>query len=76
MVYHLGEEESKELKGNEYIITTIVTSDLLNRIAEKNGVKCYNVLTGFKFFAELMRDLEGKEEIYRRRRRELWLPGR
>jgi phosphoglucomutase len=51
-----------ELKGNEYIINTIVTSDLLDRIAEKNGVRCYNVLTGFKFFAALMRDLEGKEK--------------
>ena len=50
------------LKGNEYIINTIVTSDLLDRIAEANGVKCYNVLTGFKYFAELMRDLEGREK--------------
>lgn len=50
------------LRGNEYIIYTIVTSDLLERIAVRNGVKCYNVLTGFKYFAELMRDLEGKEK--------------
>jgi phosphoglucomutase len=50
------------LKGNEYIINTIVTSDLLDRIAEANGVKSYNVLTGFKYFAELMRNLEGKEK--------------
>ncbi len=50
------------LKGNEYIINTIVTSDLLDRIAGKNGVKNYNVLTGFKFFAELIRELEGKEK--------------
>lgn len=50
------------LKGNEYIINTIVTSDLLDRIAEVNGVKCYSVLTGFKYFAELMRDLEGTEK--------------
>ncbi|MCU0458450.1 MAG: phospho-sugar mutase [Bacteroidales bacterium] len=55
-------KKNGELKGNEYIINTIVTSDLLDRIAEKNGVKCYNVLTGFKFFAALMRDLEGKEK--------------
>jgi len=55
-------KQRKELKGNEYIISTIVTTDLMNRIAEKNGVKCYDVLTGFKFFAELMRDLEGKEK--------------
>jgi phosphoglucomutase len=56
-------KQRNELKGNEYIISTIVTTDLMNRIAEKNGVKCYDVLTGFKFFAELMRDLEGKEKF-------------
>ena len=54
--------EKKKYKGNEYIIKTIVTTDLLDRIAEKYGVKCYNVLTGFKFFAELIRKLEGKEK--------------
>ncbi len=51
------------LKGNEYIIKTIVTSDLLDRIAEKNGVECFNVLTGFKYFASLMEKL-GKERKY------------
>lgn len=55
-------EERNKYKGNEYIIKTIVTTDLLDRIAEKYNVKCYNVLTGFKFFAELIRKLEGKEK--------------
>jgi len=55
-------KERKKYKGNEYIIKTIVTTDLLDRIAEKHNVKCYNVLTGFKFFAELIRNLEGKEK--------------
>ncbi len=55
-------KERKKYKGNEYIIKTIVTTDLLDRIAEKHHVKCYNVLTGFKFFAELIRKLEGKEK--------------
>ncbi len=55
-------KEKKKIKGNEYIIKTIVTTDLLDRIAEKYKVKCYNVLTGFKFFAELIRNLEGKEK--------------
>ncbi len=54
--------ERNKYKGNEYIIKTIVTTDLLDRIAERYGVKCYNVLTGFKFFAELIRKLEGKEK--------------
>ncbi len=53
----------KKYKGNEYIIKTIVTTDLLDRIAESYNVKCYNVLTGFKFFAELIRNLEGKEKF-------------
>ena len=49
-------------KGNEYIIKTIVTSDLLERIAESYNVEYFNVLTGFKFFAELIRNLEGKKK--------------
>lgn len=49
-------------KGNEYIIKTIVTSDLFDRIAEGYKVECFNVLTGFKFFAELIRNLEGKKK--------------
>jgi len=55
-------KERNKYKGNEYIIKTIVTTDLLDKIAEKYKVKCYNVLTGFKFFAELIRNLEGKEK--------------
>jgi phosphoglucomutase len=49
-------------RGNEYIIKTIVTSDLFDRIAEGYSVECFNVLTGFKFFAELIRNLEGKKK--------------
>ena len=56
-------KDRKKFKGNEYIIKTIVTTDLMDRIAEKFNVKCYNVLTGFKFFAELIRNLEGKEKF-------------
>lgn len=49
-------------KGNEYIIKTIVTSELMKEIALHYGVKSYDVLTGFKYFAELIRELEGKEK--------------
>lgn len=55
-------KEKKLFKGNEYIIKTIVSTDLMDRIAGKNKVECYNVLTGFKFFAELIRKLEGKKK--------------
>jgi len=62
--YILSQYKEKKLyKGNEYIIKTIVTTDLLDRIADHYKVKCYNVLTGFKFFAELIRNLEGKEKF-------------
>jgi phosphoglucomutase len=63
LVYYIITQyrELKKIKGNEYIIKTIVTTDLLDRIAEKNKVECFNVLTGFKFFAELIRKLEGKK---------------
>ena len=64
LVYYIISQyrDLKKIKGNEYIIKTIVTTDLLDRIAEKNNVECYNVLTGFKFFAELMRKLEGRKK--------------
>ncbi|MDX9930893.1 MAG: phospho-sugar mutase [Bacteroidales bacterium] len=55
-------KENGLLKGNEYIIKTIVTSELMREIAVSHGVKCYDVLTGFKYFAELIRELEGKEK--------------
>lgn len=55
-------KEKNKYKGNEYIIKTIVTTDLMDRIAERYNVECFNVLTGFKFFAELIRDLEGKKK--------------
>jgi phosphoglucomutase len=55
-------KERNKYKGNEYIIKTIVTSDLLERIAEGYNVEYFNVLTGFKFFAELIRKNEGTKK--------------
>jgi phosphoglucomutase len=55
-------KERKKYKGNEYIIKTIVTTDLMDRIAEAYKVECFNVLTGFKFFAELIRENEGTKK--------------
>jgi phosphoglucomutase len=43
------------------VIKTIVTSDLINRIAAENGVACYDVLTGFKYISEMIREKTGKE---------------
>jgi phosphoglucomutase len=55
-------KERNKYKGNEYIIKTIVTSDLMERIAEGYNVEYINVLTGFKFFAEYIRENEGTKK--------------
>jgi phosphoglucomutase len=44
-----------KIKGNEYTIKTIVTSELLKEIAERNGIPCYDVYTGFKWIADMLR---------------------
>ena len=54
-------EETGRLKGKEYIVKTIVTSELLADIAARFNVECYDVLTGFKFIAGLMRRYEGEK---------------
>ena len=53
-------EQKGLLKGQEYIVKTIVTTYLIDQIAQAKGVKCYNVLTGFKFIGSLMTALEEK----------------
>ncbi|MFH5831728.1 phospho-sugar mutase [Halalkalibaculum sp. DA384] len=54
-------KEAGKLTGNEYIVKTIVTSYLIDRIANEYGVECYNTLTGFKYIGELMTRFEGKK---------------
>src|SRR6185436_12803838 len=50
-------------KKNTYIAKTIVTSELVDTMAKTYGIECYNTLTGFKYIAELMRELEGKKKF-------------
>lgn len=54
-------KEKGLLKGNEYIVKTIVTTELIKTIADKNAVECYDCFTGFKWIAAVIRDLEGKK---------------
>jgi len=54
-------KEKGLLTGNEYIVKTIVTSELLRVLSAKYGVECYDVLTGFKYIAELIQVLEGRK---------------
>ncbi|TAD84122.1 MAG: phospho-sugar mutase [Bacteroidetes bacterium] len=57
--------EARKVKGiaqaNDMVIKTIVTSDLINRLAAGYGVACYDVLTGFKYISELIREKTGSE---------------
>ncbi|RYY87219.1 MAG: phospho-sugar mutase [Chitinophagaceae bacterium] len=57
--------ESRREKGiarpNDMVVKTIVTTNMIDEIAAGLGVNCYNVLTGFKWIAELIRGKEGKE---------------
>lgn len=57
--------EARKTKGiakpNDMVITTIVTTPMINEIATRNGVACYHVLTGFKWIADMIRKKEGKE---------------
>lgn len=48
------------LKGDEYIVKTIVTSETIRRIADKEGIKMFDCYTGFKWIATVMREMEGK----------------
>ncbi len=53
-------EQRGELKSSDYLVKTIVTTELMAKISEKFGVECFNVLTGFKFIADVIRKNEGK----------------
>lgn len=48
------------LKGDEYIVKTIVTTETIKTIAEQNGFKMYDCYTGFKWIASVIRENEGK----------------
>jgi phosphoglucomutase len=57
--------EARKAKGiaspNDMVVKTIVTTDLIDEIAWRNNISCYNVLTGFKYIAELIKEKEGRE---------------
>lgn len=55
-------KETGKMKGNEFIVKTIVSTELIAEIARKNNIAYYDVYTGFKFIAEVIRDLEGKQK--------------
>ena len=62
LMYYLTKQwkETGRLKGNEYVVSTIVTSELPIVIAQSCGIDAYKVLTGFKFIGGKIRDIEEK----------------
>lgn len=54
--------EAGELKDNQYLVKTIVTTDLIKTIAERNNIELYDTYTGFKWIADVIRKNEGKKE--------------
>ena len=61
--YLIEARKSKGIaKANDMVVKTIVTTDMIDKFAAANGVKCYNVLTGFKWIAELIKEKEGVED--------------
>jgi len=55
-------KQAGKLKGNEYVVKTIVTTELIAEIAKRNNIEYFDVYTGFKFIAEIIRELEGKKK--------------
>lgn len=70
--YIISQNEAKGLmKGNEYVVKTIVTTESIKRIADHHNVRCFDCFTGFKWIADVMRSEEetgrylgGGEESY------------
>ena len=56
-------QEKGKLNGKQFVAKTIVTTDLIEKIADHFSVNCYDTLTGFKYIAALIKEKEGKEEF-------------
>ena len=61
LIYYLITQnvQQKLLNGTEYVVKTIVTTEAIKRIADANNIKCFDCYTGFKWIANVMRDMEG-----------------
>jgi phosphoglucomutase len=60
--YMIEARKAKGIAGpTDMVVKTIVTTELIDEIARRSGVNCYNVLTGFKYIAELIKEKEGRE---------------
>jgi phosphoglucomutase len=62
LIYYLLTKwkDNNKLKGKEYLVKTIVTTELIAEMAKSFNVPCFDVLTGFKYIAEVIKEKEGK----------------
>ncbi|MGV3560464.1 phospho-sugar mutase [Larkinella arboricola] len=65
IIYYLLQawQDAGKLTGKEFVAKTIVTTDLIDKMCEQYGVSCYNTLTGFKYIAQIIRELEGQQQF-------------
>ena len=65
IIYYLLQawQKAGKLEGKEFVAKTIVTTEIINKMCDTYGVKCYDTLTGFKYIAQVIRELEGKEQF-------------
>ncbi len=61
--YVLSEHAKKESLSDKFIVKTIVTTELIKDIADDFGIVCEDVLTGFKYIAEQIKNYEGKKQF-------------
>jgi phosphoglucomutase len=57
-----GWAERGKITGREFVVKTIVTSEMIPAVAKKFGARCYDCLTGFKYIAKIIREKEGVEQ--------------
>ena len=65
IIYYLLKawKNAGKITGKEFIAKTIVTTDLIDKMAADYGVECVNTLTGFKYIASAIHDREGKKKF-------------
>ena len=65
IIYYLLQawKQAGKLTGKEFVSKTIVTTNLIDAMCAAYEVPCYNTLTGFKFIAQVIRELEGKQQF-------------
>lgn len=65
LIYYLlnAWKDAGKLTGTQFVCKTIVTTDLIDKMAASYDVKCYNTLTGFKYIAQVIREKEGIEQF-------------